>query len=165
MRSCQVSSLALVAALTAYSVYAQGSGEISGIVTDQSGGAIVGASVSVSDAATGATRTELSNNSGLYSFPALSPGSYNVSVDARGFQKQIRSNVLIQVQQVARVDFQLAIGNVTQALEVTAAAALLTTDDATVGQVIENKRIVDLPLNGRSYLTLTALAPGVSNTS
>ena len=157
--------LTLTICLAPLLVLAQGSGEISGIVTDPSGSAIVGATVSVSDAATGATRTALSNSSGLYSFPALSPGTYNVSVDARGFQKQLRSNITIQVQQAARADFQLAIGNVAQTLEVAATAELLATDDSTVGQVIENKRIVDLPLNGRSYLTLTALAPGVANTS
>lgn len=164
-RSVLVSLFALVMCLVPRPALAQGSGEISGIVTDPSGSAIVGASVSVSDTATGATRNELSNSSGLYSFPALSPGTYNLAVDARGFQKQVRSNVTIQVQQVARMDFQLSIGNVAQTLDVTGAAELLATDDSTVGQVIENKRIVDLPLNGRSYLTLTALAPGVSNTS
>lgn len=156
---------ALVLAAGSEIVLAQGSGEINGIVTDPSRSAIAGASVTVSDAATGARRTVQSNSAGLYSFPLLSPGTYNISVEATGFQKQTQSNILIQVQQVARVDFQLTLGNVAQTLDVSAAPELLATDDSTVGQVIENKRIVDLPLNGRSYLTLTALAPGVSNTS
>jgi hypothetical protein len=164
-RNVLVSTFALLMCLAPRPAMAQGSGVINGIVTDPSGSAIVGASVSVSDTATGAMRNALSNSSGLYSFPALSPGTYNVSVDAPGFQKQLRSNITIQVQQTARVDFQLTVGVVAQALDVTAAPELLATDDSTVGQVIENKRIVDLPLNGRSYLTLTALAPGVSNTS
>jgi hypothetical protein len=158
--------LPLLSLFAASLVYAQGpTGEIDGIVTDPSGSGIQGAEVVVSDPATGATRTTRSNTSGFYSFPALPPATYRVSVDAKGFQKEIRSGILIQVQQVARADFQLNIGAVTQALEVTATAELLSSDDATVGQVIENKRIIDLPLNGRSYLTLTALAPGVSNTS
>jgi hypothetical protein len=156
---------ALLLAAGSEIVLAQGSGEINGIVTDPSHSAIAGASVTVSDTATGAKRTVQSNSAGLYSFPLLSPGAYNISVEATGFQKQTQSNILIQVQQAARVDFQLTLGNVAQALDVSAAPELLATDDSTVGQVIENKRIVDLPLNGRSYLTLTALAPGVSNTS
>ena len=167
MRSSRCSRLfALLFLFTACLVDAQGpTGEINGIVTDPSGSAIQGAAVSVSDPATGSTRTTRSNDSGFYSFPALSPATYRVSVEANGFQKEIRSGILIQVQQVARADFQLTVGAVTHAIEVAASAALLSSDDATVGQVIENKRIVDLPLNGRSYLALTALAPGVSNTS
>ena len=85
-------------------------------------------------------RSSLSTSSGLYSFPAISPGTYNVSVEAKGFQKQQRSNITIQVQEAARVDFQLRVGDVTQTLEVTGTAELLATDDSTVGQVIENKR-------------------------
>jgi hypothetical protein len=167
MRFCRfVRSVAVLSVLTACSIYAQGpTGTINGIVTDPSGSAIPGASVSVSDAATGATRNAQSNDSGFYSFPALSPATYTVSVEAQGFGKQVRSTITIQVQQVVRVDFQLTVGAVAQSLDVTASAALLSTDDATVGQVIENKRIVDLPLNGRNYLQLTALAPGVTNTS
>src|SRR5260370_27533284 len=166
MRSSRCSRLfALLFLFTACLVEAQGpTGEINGIVTDPSGSAVQGAVVSVSDPATGSTRTTRSNDSGFYSFPALSPATYRVSVEAPGFQKEIRSGILIQVQQVARADFELTVGAVTQAVEVAASAALLSSDDATVGQVIENKRIVDLPLNGRSYLTLTALAPGCSNT-
>ena len=164
-RSVLLSTLALLVCLTPWSALAQGSGEISGIVTDPSGSTIVGASVSVTDVATGITRNAQSTSSGLYSFPAISPGTYNISAEAKGFQKQQRSNITVQVQQAARVDFQLKVGDVNQTLEVTGTADLLATDDSTVGQVIENKRILDLPLNGRSYLSLTALAPGVSNTS
>lgn len=167
MRHCRFIHLfAVLTFWTARSVYGQGAnGQINGTVTDPSGMVVPGASLTVSDAATGATRTGRSNNSGVYSFPALSPSTYTIAVDASGFQKQIRSNITIQVQQVARVDFQLAVGALAQALEVTATAQLLSTDDSTVGQVIENKRIVDLPLNGRNYMQLTALVPGVSNTS
>jgi hypothetical protein len=96
-RSVFVSIFILVMCLAPRPALAQGSGEINGIVTDPSGSAIVGAAVSVSEAATGVTRNALSNNSGLYSFPALSPATYNVSVDACGFQKQLRSNITIQV--------------------------------------------------------------------
>src|ERR1700731_127823 len=136
--------LPLLSLITTCLVHAQGpTGEIDGIVTDPSGSAVQGAAISVSDPATGSTRTTRSNDSGFYSFPALSPATYRVSVEANGFQKEIRSGILIQVQQVARADFKLTVGTVTQAVEVTASGALLSSDDATVGQVIENKRIVD----------------------
>src|SRR5580704_9760466 len=135
MRSSRCTcSFALLFLFTASLVDAQGpNGEINGIVTDPSGSAIQGAAVSVSDPATGSTRTTRSNDSGFYSFPALSPATYRVSVEANGFQKEIRSGILIQVQQVARADFQLTVGAVTQAVEVTATGALLSSDDATVG--------------------------------
>jgi hypothetical protein len=121
--------LALLFLFAACLVNAQGpTGEINGIVTDPSGSAIQGALVSVSDPATGSTRTTRSNDSGFYSFPALSPATYRVSVEANGFQKEIRSGILIQVQQVARADFKLTVGAVTQAVEVTAAAELLSSD-------------------------------------
>ena len=82
-----------------------------------------------------------------------------------GFQKQVQPNLTVQVQQSLRIDFRLPVGEVSEAVEVSAAAPLLTTEGATVGQVVENKRITELPLNGRNFLQLTALTPGVSNTS
>ena len=101
-RSVLVSTFALLMCLTPRPALAQGSGEISGIVTDPSGSTIVGASVSVTDVATGITRNAQSTSSGLYSFPAISPGTYNISAEAKGFQKQQRSNFTVQVQQIGR---------------------------------------------------------------
>lgn len=140
-------------------------GEIDGTITDSSGAVLPNATVRLLNSATGATREVKTNDSGIYNFPALPPGGYSVTVEQPGFQKQIRSGITIQVQQVARVDFSLVVGEVTQTMEVTAAAPLLSSEDATIGQVIENKRIVELPLNGRNYLQLTALSPGVTTSS
>jgi hypothetical protein len=83
-------------------------------------------------------------------------------VEARGFQSVIRSGLELQVQQIARVDFQLQVGGVAEAIEVNTGAPLLNTEDAAVGTVIENQRIVDLPLNGRNFLQLVGLSSNVS---
>src|SRR5438876_1503753 len=142
-------------------VFGQGpTGEINGTVTDPSGAVLPNASVRLANIATGARREVNTNGSGLYSFPALLPGTYTISVEQPGFQKQVRSDITIQVHQTARVDFSLVVGEVSQTMEVSAAAPLLAAEDATIGQVIENKRIVELPLNGRNYLQLSALTPG-----
>ena len=141
---------------------AQGTGEITGTITDATGGIVPGASVTVTNAATGAQRHATSNEAGVYSVPALSPATYTVVVELQGFQTQTRRDLVLQVQQVARADFALETGTVTESVEVTGGAALLATEDSTVGQVIDNKRIVELPLNGRSYLQLAALTPGVN---
>ncbi len=156
-------ALGVLLLFTASAALAQGpSGEITGLVTDTSGAVVPGASISVENAATGAIRQVTTNEAGRYSIPALLPGTYSVTTEKPGFQKQVRSNLLLQVQQIARVDFSLSVGEVTQTLEVVGLAPQLSTEDATVGQVIENRRIVELPLNGRNYLQLTALSPGVN---
>src|SRR6185503_15133715 len=92
----------------------------------------------------------------------LIPGTYTVKVEASGFQVMVRSNIELQVQQMARIDFLLAVGVTSQTVEVSGAVALLNTDDATLGTVIEQKRITDLPLNGRNFFSLVALSPNVT---
>ncbi len=132
-------------------------GEITGLVRDQSGAALVNAQVTVVNAETNATRTTESNEAGAFAFPALPPGTYNVRVEKQGFRAAVQNGVLLQVQQSARLDFDLSVGQVSESVEVSANAQLLTTENATVGTVIENKRIVELPLNGRNYLQLVSL--------
>src|SRR5205807_4894378 len=92
----------------------------------------------------------------------LPPGTYMVKVEKPGFKTVIRNRIELQVQQSARVDFELQVGQVSESIEVQGSAALLATEDATVGTVIENRRIVELPLNGRNYLQLVSLSPNVS---
>ena len=86
-----------------------------------------------------------------------------MKAEAPGFQSVIRDALELQVQQTAQVDFAMQPGNVRQTIEVNAAAATLSTDDTTVGTVIDNKRIVDLPLNGRDFLQLIALSANVTS--
>ena len=142
--------------------YGQTFGDISGAVRDSSGASIPGAQVTLVNVDTNATRTAISNDAGFYSFPALPPGTYSVKTEKTGFKTVTRPDILIQVQQSARVDVELPVGQVSESVEVSATAAMLTTENATVGTVIENKRIVDLPLNGRNALSLVALSPNVS---
>jgi hypothetical protein len=141
---------------------AQTLGEITGEVTDPSGAAVVGAVVTATNTATNATRAVRTNDAGVYSFPSLQPGNYTVKVEMQGFRAATRSDVALQVQQTARIDFGLQVGQVTEVVEVTGSAALLATENSTVGTVIDNRLITELPLNGRNVLQLVNASPNVS---
>ena len=158
-RSSFLSSLTLLSATLCFS---QTVGTITGEVKDNSGAAVVGAAVTLANTSTNASRSSRSNSDGLYVFPDLVPGTYNVKVEATGFKSESRTNVELQVQQTARVDFALEVGQLNQSVVVSGSLDQLTTENATVGTVIENRRIVNLPLNGRDYLQLIALSPNVS---
>lgn len=142
--------------------FGQTFGEITGEVTDPSGAVIVGAAVTVTNPQTNLTRSATTNSAGNYSFPALLPGVYNIRAEMQGFTSELRSGVQLQVQQVARIDFQFRVGAVAETVEVAGGAPLLATENATVGTVIDNQRIVELPLNGRNFLQLVALSPNVN---
>ena len=154
--------LMLVVLLSASVVSAQTFGEITREVKDTSGAIVPGAAVTATNPATNALRSTVTNEAGIYSFPALVPGLYSVKVELPGFQPTVRANIELQVQQTARVDFTLAVGQTTETVEVNEFAQLLTTESATVGTVIPEKTIVDLPLNGRNFLQLVSLSPNVS---
>src|SRR5499427_307747 len=142
-------------------VFAQTLGTITGEVKDSTGAVIPGVVVTVTNKATNATRTTTSNAVGLYDIPALPPGQYSVKTELDGFKTATR-DVELQVQQTARVDFALELGTISEQATVTGVSPLVETTNATVGTVIENRRIVELPLNGRNYLQLVALSPNVS---
>jgi hypothetical protein len=148
--------------LTIGIVRAQTAGEITGEVKDQSGAVAPNAAVTVTNIETSLSRETTTNSAGVYSFPNLVPGNYQVRVQASGFSSVVKTGIELQVQQTARVDFTLAVGQTTETIAVNASAELLTTDGATVGTVIEEKRITDLPLNGRSFFSLVQLVPGVT---
>jgi hypothetical protein len=140
---------------------AQTLGTITGEVKDSTGAVVPGATVTVVNKATNATRTTQTNAVGLYDFPALPPGTYTVSSELQGFKTATR-DLELQVQQTLRVNFTLELGTVTETATVTGVSPLVETSNATIGTVIENRRIVELPLNGRNYLQLVALSPNVS---
>jgi hypothetical protein len=153
--------LALLAALAAFPLFAQNA-EITGIVSDQSGAVIPGASVTVTNPATNLTRSVETSASGSYTVPFLAPGIYNVRAELEGFSTATRTGVELQVGTVARINFAMEVGNVTEQIEVVGTGELLQTEGTAVGTVIENRRIVELPLNGRNYLQLIALSPNVT---
>ena len=137
---------------------------LDGTVTDGSGGAISGAKVQVKDLERNAVMTLTTNDSGLYSAPLLRPGQYEVTIEAPGFRREVRSGIVLQVRDKLRIDFQLQLGQLSDNVEVTAAAPLLQSESASTGQVIDTQKITELPLNGRDWLRLGRLAPGVVST-
>src|SRR5258705_749134 len=138
-------------------------GDVSGRVTDPSGAGVPNAGVTLTSTATNAVRTAQSTGEGLYDFNAVPPGVYNVRVEHPGFRTVTSTNVEVQVQQSVRLDLTLQVGQVSETVEVSAQAALLQSENATLGHVVENREIVEAPLNGREYLNLVTLSPNVSN--
>jgi carboxypeptidase family protein/TonB-dependent receptor-like protein len=136
-------------------------GRILGTITDQSGGAVIGARLTITNAGTGVSRNIESNQSGDYTAPNLEPGIYSVTVQAAGFKKVQKTGIRLEVGKDARIDFALVPGTMEQTVEVTAGAPLLETTNEMLGGSFANKSINDLPLNGRDYQNLVTLRPGV----
>jgi len=134
---------------------------IVGTVSDPAGASVAAANVTISNKATGVTRAVKTAADGKYDVRYLVPGEYTVEVQAPGFRTGRRTGVVVQINQQARIDFQLQIGEVQETVEITAAAPLLQTENATLGEVVAAERIVNLPLNGRSFVQLAVLTPGV----
>jgi hypothetical protein len=155
---------AVLLALCAMPLFAQTFGEITGHISDPSGAAVAGAQISLTNIATNALRTAVSTDAGVYTFPAVAPGLYSVKVEQEGF-KTASSNVQVQVQQTVRLDFTLELGQLTETVEVTVSAQMLQSENMALGTVIENKGITELPLNGRNYLSLVALAANTNTLS
>ena len=136
--------------------------EILGLVMDSSGAVIPSAVVKVTRRATGDTRSTTTNESGNYIFPLLEIGEYEVTCSAPGFKTEVVRSITIELQQHARLDFRLQVGERADTVEVSAANPLLRTEDASLGSVIESRRVVELPLNGRNFSQLATLMPGVT---
>ena len=136
-------------------------GRILGTITDQTGGVVAGAMVTVTNTGTGVARTLTTDQAGEYNAPNLLPGTYSVRVADMGFQTLERQNVAVGLGQDTRVDAQLTPGQVTQTVEVTASAPLVDTTSAVVSGTLETQTIVNLPLNGRNFQNLLSLRPGV----
>jgi len=143
-------------------VFSQGSfGRILGTVSDQSGGVVSGATVTVIDTERGVNRTLTTDDAGAYNAPNLTPGNYTVRIEAKGFKKLERQGVVIEVGHEVRIDLTVQPGEQNQTVTVTESVPLVETTNATMGGTLENADIVDLPLNGRDYQNLLGLRPGV----
>ena len=148
--------------LFSLSLFSQGNfGRILGTVTDQSGGVISGARVTIIDKDRGVARTLTTDDAGEYNAPTLIPGTYTVRAEAKGFKMLERQNVVLEVGKEVRVDLTVQPGEQNQTITVTEAVPLVETTNATLGGTLSNSQINDLPLNGRNYQNLMALRPGV----
>jgi len=134
-----------------------------GTVTDPSGAPIPEATVTAQDTLRGVPYATKTNNVGVFDLPRLPVSTFDLTVEAKGFATAVRRAITLEMNQKARVDFQLQIGAVTQQIEVSAAPPLLQTDTMQVGTVITGKINEDLPLATRNYIELTMLAPGTTN--
>ena len=135
---------------------------VQGEVRDPSKAVVPGASVKITNLQTGVSQTTSTNQSGCYSVPGLIPGNYSVVATATGFQTALYKSLTLNVNQIARVDFALQTGILSQTINVSSEPTALNTDNSTVGQVIGNKTVVELPLNGRNYLQMAQLTAGVT---
>ena len=165
-RSVRVTIRALGAGLCVFLLslpaIAQGNaGRILGAVTDQTGAAVVGAAVTVTDLQRGITRNLTTDQAGQYSAPNLLPGQYKVRAEAKGFKSIERINIGLEVGNDVRIDLALPAGEISEVVQVTEEVPLVDTTSATLGGTIDNQTINDLPLNGRDYQKLLTLRPGV----
>ena len=134
---------------------------ILGVIADSTGAVINGAKVTVTNTSTRVSREVVTSTSGDFTFPLVDVGIYDVMVDAQGFKTEIRRNVIVNINEKVRVDFAMQVGAASDRVEVTAEGATLRTDDATLGQTIEQRRVEELPLNNRNIGALAILQPGV----
>src|SRR6266550_651431 len=136
-------------------------GSITGSVTDPSGAAITDAQVTLTNLGTAEKRTQATGPDGLYTFVNLIPGNYKVEVEKPGFKHITRTPIVVEVQQSAKIDVTLPVGQANETVEVVGETPLLQSETSSLGQVVEQRRANELPLNGRNIYTLAAIAPSV----
>ena len=134
---------------------------IYGTVTDQAGGVVPGATVTVIHVETGRSRSTKTNSEGQYLFQLLPVGTFRVVVEQPGFMRVERTGLVLQVNDNVKVDVRLQVGSVATSVQVAEEAQLVQTHDALVKEVVDSRRVVDLPLNGRALADLAILSPGV----
>ncbi len=150
-------SLVLAATLAA-----QNFATLTGSVNDASSANVAGAKVTAQNLDTLIVKEVMAGDDGLYTIPFLQPGRYKVTAQKTGFRQSVQDNLKLEVNQSARVDFKLEVGQVSESVEVKGGAPLLEIDNAAIGQVIEEKAVAELPLNGRNFVQLATLGPGVT---
>ncbi len=145
------------------SLYAQaGRAELNGQIHDETGATVRAAKITLTEVATNGTSEKTSNKEGLFTFTNLKPGLYAIKIEAQGFQKLVREGVRLTTGERVSVELTLKVGKVADIITIAADASLLRTEQASLGQVIDQRKIVSLPLNGRNFLSLVSLSPGVA---
>ncbi len=163
MKTMKFFFILLLVCLSSDDLFAQAiTAKVVGTVTDPSGAAVPGAAVAIQNVQTNQARTTKTNEVGNYEFSFLPIGAYTLTVESAGFQKAEVSQFQLSVDQVARVNVQLNVGEVTEKVSVEASAVALQTETTNVGTVIDSQKVVELPLNGRSFVQLALLTPGVN---
>jgi carboxypeptidase family protein len=161
-KSISVSTLLLVALLwSGLLAWGQSTGTISGTVSDQSGAIVAGATVKITNKATGVARDLTSNGEGLFSAPSLEPGQYEVRVEASGFRTLVRDAEVFAGTSTT-VNTSMTVGESQQVINVEASATQINYDNNTIAGVVERKTVQDIPLNGRSFFQLASLEPGIT---
>ncbi len=138
---------------------------IIGVVTDPSGAAIVNAAVSAKDVNRGTSYATRTNSEGIFAFPRIPGGAYDLTVEAQGFRTHVQSGVLLEVNQRARINVAMQLGAVTETVEVTGELPLLNTDTTIVGQTVDTSMLTETPLVSRNFIELTLITPGTTTTS
>ena len=162
MRVVRISVYLTVLLMLSGRLFAQGgaTGTILGTVTDSTGAIVPNVKVTVTNTATKVVFQTITNSSGDYNAPALNPGSYTISAEAKGFQKTVTTAITLTVNQHERVDLALKPGAVTETIETTAQAVTLDTDSAELSNLISQQQVEDLPLNGRNFMQLLLVGAG-----
>jgi hypothetical protein len=155
--------LLAVAAVAPPPVTAQATtGSISGTVTDQSKGVLPGVTILVQHVETGVTRTLVSDAGGRYRALSLPPGSYTVTAELQGFSKAVRSNLTVAIDKDVQADMEMTVGGLAESVTVSGEATQVQLNQTVVGGLVTTKQIAELPLNGRNFLQLATLEPGVA---
>src|SRR5437016_710370 len=164
MKRLFVPAILLCLCLPAYIIAQTSNATVGGTVSDSTGALIPGVTLTATNTATGIVNTVISNEAGAYQFASLQTGTYKISAELGGFQTQTYNNVTLGISQQVRLNFTLQVGSVAQAVEVTATAdTLIATTSSSIGNVLPDHQVRDLPLGGRNVLDLLRTSGGVSN--
>ncbi|MEN6537424.1 MAG: carboxypeptidase regulatory-like domain-containing protein [Bryobacteraceae bacterium] len=138
---------------------------MTGRIIDPTGAAVAGAAVTAKDVTRGTVWPTTTNGEGIYAFPRIPPGTYDLRIEAKGFKSLVRPAIILELNQRARMDLTLELGAVTESIEVTGAAPMLNTETTIVGSVLSSNTVTNTPLISRNFISLTLLAPGVTTTN
>ena len=162
LKACCVSLFVVISPFLGIAAAQVGGGSISGAVLDQGGQPVPGATVTITSLQTSAPRIVVSGSGGTFVVPGLAPGSYQVKVELSGFRSLTRDRISVATGENVALDLKLEVGQVSESVTIQGDASLLRSQSSGLGHVVDNRKVVDLPLNGRSFITLATLVPGVA---